>query len=215
MIRSRNALGIVGLMALAACGGGGGTSGGGYTGGSPPVAATPTPSPTPVPAAPTPTPTAVPQQISMAIPSSAMGSVNDPVLGAIGGYTQALYSQTLAFVPGAQIMIKNAQAVAGGIPHTLNVVSQSSFPAAPAISTTASGGTTMSATFASGNVAAQQSIGPITLAAGTYFIGCAYHYASNSMRTVLTVSASATPGPQATPVPASTGTPDPYGGTGY
>ena len=56
------------------------------------------------------------------------------------------------------------------------------------------------------------SVGPVTLTAGVYYIGCGFHYTSNNMRTVLTVAAAAVPGPQATAVP---GDPAPTNGIGY
>jgi hypothetical protein len=198
---------FVAAALLAACGGGGSSGGGGYV--TPPtvtVTATPT-------AAPTATPPASSQQvITAALPSTAIGALTDPTYGLIGGYTQSAYSQTLGFAPGSQVMIRNGQA---SVPHTFNVVSTTSFPASPNISTTSSGSTTINASFASGTVAGGALAGPFTLAAGTYYIGCAYHYASNAMRTVLNVAANATPGPSATPAPGSTSTPPGQGGGYY
>jgi hypothetical protein len=201
---------LVAAASLAACGGGsGGTSGGGV---GPPVVQ-PTSAPTTTP---TTTPTTAPatqQVVTMALPSSAMGSVLDPTFGAVGGYTQALYSQTLAFAPGSQIMVRNGQAAA--IPHTLGVISTSAasgFTANPPLSLTASGGSTIGAGFNTGTIAAGALAGPFTLAAGTYWLGCAYHYSSDAMRTVLVVAAGATPGPQATPAPSKTAPPP---GNGY
>jgi hypothetical protein len=153
--------------------------------------------------------TAAPQVITMSLPGSAIGVENDPAFGLVSGYTQQVYSQTLAFVPGAQVMISNGEA---GVPHTLNVLSQSAFPVNPVLSTAPSGGTTLANGYASGAVAPDSMIGPITLTAGIYYIGCAFHYTSNAMRTVLTVAAAAVPGPQATPVP---GAAFPAGGFGY
>jgi len=183
------------FFALAACSGGGG--GGGGNG------------PMPVQ---TPTPTTQ-NQVTMALPTSVIGTTTAGALGAIGGYTQSVYSQTLGFVPGQQIMIKNGQSTT---PHTLGDTGASgSFPAGqPATLTLAgTGSSTLSAGWQSGTINPTQSIGPITLSAGTYLIGCAYHYASNGMRDVLVVAAGATPGPQASPPPGST--PPPGGGGGY
>jgi hypothetical protein len=189
-------LAIAASVTVAACGGGGSAA---------PATVGPTASP-----APTIAPTAAPQVITMSLPTSAIGQETDPTYGLIGGYTQQTYSQTLAFVPGAQIMIANGQA---GVPHTLNVLSQTAFPSAPTLSTAAAGGTTLAAGFQSGSLAGDSTIGPITLTAGLYYIGCGYHYTSNTMRTVLNVATAAVPGPQATAVPAQPA-PTP-GGYGY
>lgn len=145
-----------------------------------------------------------------ALPTSAIGTVNDPVFGLLGGFTQQIYSQSLAFAPGSQIMIKNGQT---STPQTFNVLSQTGFPSNPSLSTSATGGSIIGPGFASGNIAGGQRIGPFTLTAGTFYIGCAYHYASNGMRTALVVAANATPGPQATPAPGTA--PPPPGGGGY
>ena len=183
---------------LAACGGGGGGGTGGYV--APPPVATPTPTPT----------TSTQQVVTMALPTSVMGSRMDPTFGLIGGYTQQTYSQVLAFAPGSQIMVHNGQAA---VPHTLGVVSTTAFTSGAALSTSATGGSTISTGFNTGTVVGGGNAGPFTLAAGTYYIGCAFHYASNAMRTVLQVATGATPGPQATP-PVPNATPSP-GGTGY
>ncbi len=97
---------------LAACGGGG-SSGGTVN---------------PQPPAPTATPTqaSTQQVVTEALPTSAMGVENDPTFGLIGGFTQTLYSQTLAFAPGSQIMVHNGQA---GVPHTFGVDSTTAFDA--------------------------------------------------------------------------------------
>jgi hypothetical protein len=180
---------VVNGAMVAACGGGGGY-GGGYS-------------------APAVLSTAVPQVITMSLPSSVMGMETDPTYGLVAGYTEAVYSQTLAFVPGAQIMIVNGEAA---VQHTLNVLSQTAFPANPTLSTTAAGGSALAAGYASGVVNPDSMIGPVTLTAGIYYIGCGFHYTTNNMRTVLTVAAAAQPGPQATPVP---GTAAPVNGFGY
>jgi hypothetical protein len=182
--------------ALAACGGGGSTGGG-------------TP---PGPPAPTNTPVSTQQVVTMALPTTAIGVEHDPTYGTIGGYTQALYSQTLAFAPGSQIMIANGQA---GTPHTFGVDSTTGFDASgAALSTSATGGSTIQAGFNTGAVNGGSQAGPFTLAAGLYYVGCAFHYTSNTMRTVLNVAANAAPGPQAT-APPGTATPPPTGGGGY
>ncbi len=183
------ALGAIG--ALAACGGGG--SGGG---GSPATPQTP--------------PVSTQQVVLIALPTSAMGYESSSV-GTIGGYTQHKRSQTLAFAPGQQVMFKNAQATgAGAPPHTLGDTGAQSFIANPPLSTSHQGGTTFAAGYQSGTIGPGQSVGPVTLTAGTYYIGCAYHYTEFGMRDVLIVSPQAQPGPQATSAPGSS--PPPNGG---
>jgi hypothetical protein len=194
----------VGFAALlAACGGGGGTSAGGG-GGFTPITPTPTPTPTSTAT------TSTQQVITMALPSTAMGSRSDPTFGLIGGFTQQQYSQVLGFAPGAQIMIQNGQ---NGLPHTLGVVSTTGFDSGSSLSLQPTGGSTIQAGFNTGNINGGALVGPFTLTAGTFYIGCAYHYQSDTMRTVLQVAANATPGPQATPpTPTQTAPPD---GRGY
>lgn len=202
--RSAFSLGAAAVMlaaALAACGGGGSTTpaGSGYN---------------PPPPGPTPAPTTSPsnqQIVTMALPNTAIGTVTDPTFGLIGGFTQQLYSQVLAFPPASRVMIRNGQS---GTPHTFGVVSTTSFDSGAALSTNATGGSTIQAGFNTGSVNGGTLVGPFTLVAGTYYVGCAFHYSSNAMRTVLQVGANATPGPQATP-PAPTQTAPPAGGGGF
>jgi hypothetical protein len=194
-----SAVAVAFAASLAACGGGGSS----YGGSSPPV-----PNPTA-----TPPPVSTQQVVIAALPSSVMGSRTDATFGTIGGYTQQTFSQVLGFAPGSQIMVQNGQT---STPHTLGVVSTTGFDATgSALSASASGGSTIQAGFNTGTINPGALVGPFTLVAGTYYIGCAFHYSSApSMRTVLQVAANATPGPQATAPPGSTSTPDP-GRTGY
>ncbi len=195
---------LAAAVSLAACGGGG--SGGTATvpgGGGGGVATTPTPTPVP-----TSTPTgALPQVVQMALPTSSIGSEVDPTYGLIGGFTQQTYSQTLGYAPGAQIMIRNSDSTT---PHTFGVVSTTSFGGGAALSLSATGGSTVGSGFNTGTVNSGATMGPFTLASGTYYIGCAYHYVSNNMRTVLVVAPNAAPGPQATPPASSTPAPPGY-----
>jgi plastocyanin len=196
-------LGLALTAALAACGGGSSYGGGGGSNPPPGGGGSGTPPPTGVAA----------NTIGVALPTGPIGTVNTP-FGLVGGYTQKTYSQVLAFAPGTVVTIKNLSATNA---HTLNVLSMSSFPVSPSLSTAASGGNTLSASYASGSIAPGGSV-QVTLAnAGTYYIGCAFHYMdSPSMRDVLIVSANATPGPQATAQPSSGGgTPPGGGGYGY
>jgi hypothetical protein len=167
------------------------------------------PAPTGAPVA-TPAPTTGPstqQVVTLAEPVTAIGRVVDPTFGLVAGYTQQTYSQVLGFAPGSQIMIRNGQAV---VPHTFSVLSTTGFIGTP--TATAAGGSTIAADFNTGTINGGALIGPFTLTAGTFYIGCAFHYVSETMRTVLVVAANATPGPQATPPPTATAPP---GGTGY
>lgn len=185
---------------IAACGGGGSTNlpVAPIPGASGVPVTTPVPSGAPV-ASPTPsTGPSTQQVVTMAEPITAIGSLVDPTFGLIGGYTQQTRSQVLGFAPGSQIMIRNGQA---NTPHTFSVISTTGFTGAPT-SFTASGGSTIATGFTTGTVNGAALIGPFTLTAGTFFIGCAFHYTSENMRTVLVVAANATPGPQATPPPA-------------
>jgi hypothetical protein len=195
---------VAGLAAsLAACGGGGSSSSTPPAGGG----GNHTPPPTQGPTS---------QVVKVALPTSAIGTIMS-TYGILGGYTQTGQSQILGFVPGQQIEIENAQNASTGIPHTLGDTGGSgSFPTTTGLSlqsNTADGGK-FAAGFQTGSIEPGSLRGPFTLQSGTYFIGCAYHYASNNMRDVLFVAANATPGPQATPPPGQTS--PPYsGGGGY
>lgn len=179
----------------AACGGyGGGSStytpprGGGGAGTPPPLGA---------------------MTIGFALPSGAIGTIHSS-FGQIGGYTQQTYSQVIAFPPGTTVTLKN---LSPGTAHTLNVLSTSSFPASPALDTTAAGGNVLAAGYRSGAIAGGATMSLKLSNPGTYYIGCAFHYMlTPSMRGVIEVSSNATPGPQATPPPSSGGT---GGGGGY
>jgi plastocyanin len=174
-------------VSIAACGGGGGgysppsnSGGGGGNSATPP-------------------PPVQKNTIGIALPSG-MGSVTTS-FGTVGGYTQQTYSQVMAFPPGTVVTIKNL----GVQPHTLNVMSTSSFPSNPALSTSAAGGSSLAMGWQSGSIPAGGTVTVTLATAGTYFIGCAFHYTQYGMRDVLMVSSSATPGPQATPQPSSGG----------
>lgn len=193
-------LALLAASALAACGGGGSTGGrysppsGGGGGG------------------PTAMPSIAPLSVGVALPSSGIGSVVDPTYGEVGGYTQNTYSQALAFPVGSTITVNNLSS----IPHTLNVVSTTGFPANPALSTTASGGATIGASYASGNINPGSSVQILLAAAGIYYFGCAYHYlVAPQMRDVINVSNTAVPGVQATPQAGATAPPGGGGCTGY
>lgn len=179
------------LLSATACGGGGGSSGPiGGGGGTPPTS-----------------PPVAQNTVGIALPTGLIGVENDPTWGMVAGFTQQNYSQVLAFPVGTMITLKN---LSSSTPHTFNVIGTAAgppanWPPSPALSTTASGGTTLGSGYASGTLNAGQSV-TVTLAnAGTFLIACAYHYASNNMRDVILVSNSAAPGPQATPPPSGGG----------
>jgi len=174
---------------LAACGGGYG--GGGGSTYHPPTTA-PGSSPPPIGA----------MTIGFAQPNGLIGTVNTP-FGVIGGYTQKTYSQVIAFPPGTTVTLKN---LSSSTTHTLNVLSMSSFPTNPALSTSAAGGSTLAMGYSSGAINGGGTASVTLSNPGTYYIGCAFHYMDNpSMRGIIEVSSSATPGPQATPAPGSGG----------
>ncbi|HEY9179986.1 MAG TPA: hypothetical protein VIO32_04665 [Candidatus Baltobacteraceae bacterium] len=148
--------------------------------------------------------------IGFALPSGQIGTVNTP-FGQIGGYTQSVYSQVLAFPPGTTVTLKN---LSSNTPHTLNVLSMTGFPSNPTLDTSASGGTMLSSSYRSGTINAGATATLTLASTGTYFIGCAYHYMNTpSMRGIIEVSSSATPGPQGTPAPGTGG--GGGGGSGY
>lgn len=189
----RKSVGIAALLAfaasLAACGGGG-YGGGGYTAPAPGGGG----GPSGVGA----------MTVGLALPSSAIGIENDPSWGTVGGYTQNIYSQVLAFAPGSTITIRNL----GTTAHTLNVIGTrngppANFPANPNLDASANGNS-LDANFRSGalNPGATMQIKLNT--PGIYLIGCAFHY-TQGMRDVIIVSSSAAPGPQATPQPSGGG----------
>lgn len=204
------AAGLTAVGALAACGGGSSSPG-------PIVPPGGNPAPTSAPSVPaSQVPQSTSQVVSLALPTTAIGRETDPTFGLVGGYTQSTYSQVLGYAPGMQVMIRNGDSARA---HTLGDLNSGSFPPnSGALSAVATGSATFAAGWQSGNLNPGQMVGPITLSAGTYYIGCAYHYASDTMRDVLVVAAGATPGPQATqqpgaPTPAPTSTAG--GGHGY
>ena len=146
---------------------------------------------------------ATPQVVRLGVPNEAIGTQTDAVYGVVGGFTTQVYSQILGFSPGQQIVIMNAEGD-GMTQHTFgDTGSTSGFPTNANLSTSSSHQSTIApgANFQTGTINSQQAVGPFTLARGIYYIGCAFHYASNGMRDVLIVQANATPGPQGTAPP--------------
>jgi plastocyanin len=186
---------VIAALALSACGGGGSGGGGGgsYT---PPATGGGSGSQGTLQNLPA-------QTIGISLPSGVIGVENDPTFGQIGGFTQTIYSQTLAFQTGTTVTLENL----GSAPHTLNVLSTTAFPAAGPATTTASGGTVITTGYASGPLSPGATITATLGAIGTYFIGCAFHYLpAPQMRSALIVTAAPNPvpGPQATAGPAGT-----------
>ncbi len=204
MIKNLAAAGaLLGLVTLAACGGGNGAS-------APRITQPPPVQPPPVQ---TP-PLSTRQVVSLALPTTAIGRETDPTFGLVGGYTQTTYSQVLGFPPGMQIMLFNGDSAR---PHTLGDLGTQNFPSTQpsTLSATPTTSTTFAAGFQSGNLNPGQLVGPFTLSAGTYYVGCLYHYQSDTMRDVLVVAANAVPGPQATTPPGAPAPQPTGGGTRY
>lgn len=175
---------LVGAGAFAACTNGGGLGSVGGGGGG-------TPSPLPSTA------------IGVGIPTGKIGVENDPTWGTISGYTQSQTSQVLAFPPGTKITLTNLSKVD---PHTLNVLATSNgppprWPKNPSLSFSPSGNGMLGPTYASGTLNPGMSVMVTLSNPGIYLIGCAFHYVGFNMRDVIQVSASASPGPTASPGP--------------
>jgi hypothetical protein len=78
------------------------------------------------------------------------------------------------------------------------------FPPGAKLSVPAKGDGKLEAGYASGPIGPGKSVTVTLVKAGTYLIGCAFHY-DEGMRDVLVVEAHASPGPQATPTPKTKG----------
>jgi len=177
---------VLAICALAACTNGGGLGSIGGNGG-------PTPTPSPLP----------PTAIGVGIPTAKIGTEDDPTWGVVGGYTQSQTSQVLAFPPGSKITIKN---LSSSDLHTLNVIETTkgpppNWPQSPSLSFYPSGNGVLGTGYASGTLNPGDSVTVKLTKPGIYLIGCAYHYVYPGMRDVIQVSASATPGPTASPGP--------------
>jgi plastocyanin len=136
------------------------------------------------------------------LPSEGLGAIKSVKWDALlGGYTQQARSQSLGFPPNTTITIQNLSKTTT---HTLDVVKviakpPAGFPRNIKLSVDAKGGDKLEVGYASGPIKPGKSV-TVTLAkAGIYLIGCAYHYNTGGMHTVLIVARSAAPGPQATP----------------
>jgi plastocyanin len=143
------------------------------------------------------------------LPIEGLGSIHSTKWKAeLGGFTQEERSQSLAFPPGTKITIRN---LSKSEVHTLDVVKEikgppAVFPHNPNLPKTAKGDGKLEAGYASGKIMPGKSVTVTLVKAGTYLVGCAYHY-SDGMRDVLVVKRGAQPGPQATPSPQTTAPP--------
>jgi plastocyanin len=139
--------------------------------------------------------------IGLGIPTGSIGVEDDPVWGTISGFTLQRTSQVLALAPGSKVKLTNLSSTN---PHTLDVIAIASGPppkfppASASLPFTAHGNGVLGAGYASGIISPGQSVMVTLSNPGIYLIGCAFHY-SFGMRDVLQVSASATPGPTASP----------------
>jgi plastocyanin len=134
------------------------------------------------------------------LPTEGVGSKKDPTWGKVGGFTQTKKAQVLAFPPGTTVTIRNLTKTDE---HTFNVIGKAGkppahFPANPSLSFSAKGGGKLGIGYASGIIGGGQSVKAKLVKAGTYLIGCAFHY-QEGMRDVIIVKAGATPGPDFQP----------------
>jgi plastocyanin len=143
------------------------------------------------------------------LPSAGLGTYNSPFWHAtIGGFTQTQYSQTLGFPPGTKITLRNLSKTTE---HTLDVVQEikgppAKFPKSPTLRINAQGHGILGTGYASGIIKPGKTVSITLSKAGTYLIGCAFHY-KFGMRDVLVVAKNAKPGQEATPPPKATATP--------
>lgn len=129
------------------------------------------------------------------LPTEGVGS-KQTTWGKVGGFTQTAKAQVLAFPPGTTVTIRN---LSKSLPHTLNVIANAGkppahFPANPPLSTTAHGDGKFELGYRSGSINPGKTVKAKLVKAGTYIIGCAYHY-SLGMRDVIVVKKGAKPGP--------------------
>src|SRR5579862_8796227 len=150
------------------------------------------------------------------LPSVGVGTADDKPWGKVGGFTQTQHAQTLAFPPGTVITIHNLSKTTE---HTFNFVKAvggppAHFPASVNLSIPARGHGVFGPGYASGPIAPGGTVKVKLSKAGTYLIGCAFHYAEG-MQDVIVIKdgakPGATPGPSPTPSSQPTSTP-PTGG---
>jgi hypothetical protein len=182
--------GVLVLVVSLAVGCGGGGGGGNIGGGS--VNNPPPPVPSPSPTMPT---------VHINFFGTANGVKVVATFGAVSGFTQQQHAQVLGLVPGTQVIIKNNDAVT----HTINVMSAFPTPGPQSTASVPNGGV-FGVGFQSGPLSPGQSVGPLTVTstAGNLFIICGIHF-SFGMKDGAVIAVGATPGPQATPMPAPSG----------
>ena len=144
------------------------------------------------------------------LPSEGVGTSDHKPWGKVGGFTQTQRAQTLAFPPGTTITIRN---LSKSNEHTFNFVKAiagppAHFPANVNLSISAHGHGVFGPGYASGPLAPGASVKVKLSKAGTYLIGCAFHYAEG-MQDVIVIKAGTKPGPEGTPIPAATASPQP------
>jgi plastocyanin len=143
------------------------------------------------------------------LPGEGLGSIKSVKWRAtLGGFTQQRYSQSLGLRPHTKITILN---LSKSVTHTLDVVKEISgppadFPKDPNLSIKEKGGGKLETGYASGPIKPGKSVTVTLVKAGTYLIGCAFHY-KYGMRDVLVIEPHAAKGPQATPTPKPTSPP--------
>ena len=151
------------------------------------------------------------------LPAEGVGTSDDKPWGKVGGFTQTKRAQTLAFPPGTVITIHNLSKT---YEHTFNFVRVADrppahFPANVSLSIPAHGHGVFGPGYASGPIKPGGSVKVKLSKAGTYLIGCAFHY-SEGMQDVIVVKDGAKPGATPSPAPSAqpTYTPPPGGGGG-
>jgi plastocyanin len=145
------------------------------------------------------------------LPNEGLGNVRMGYWGVtVGGFTQTQYSQTLAFPVGTKITIRNLSKMNA---HTLDVVKQitghrASFPGNPPLPTSAHGHGILAVGYASGVIQPGHSVTVTLSKAGTYLIGCAFHYGFGMRDVLIVTNHDPDPGPQAS-APAGNPSPSP------
>ncbi len=150
------------------------------------------------------------------LPQEGVGTADHKPWGKVGGFTQTQRAQTLAFPPGTVITIHNLSKTTE---HTFNFVKAvggppAHFPAGVNLSVSARGHGVFGPGYASGPIAPGRSVKVKLSKAGTYLIGCAFHY-DEGMRDVIVIKDGAKPGPTPRPAPSSQPTSGPPGGGGW
>lgn len=139
------------------------------------------------------------------LPGEGVGTSDHKPWGTVGGFTQTQRAQTLAFPPGTVITIHNLSKTNE---HTFNFVKvvdgpPAHFPANVNLSIPAHGNGVFGPGYASGPIEPGGTVKVKLVKAGTYLIGCAFHYAEG-MQDVIVIKDGAKPGPEGTPSPAPT-----------